>query len=1045
MRQIVDLKIIILNIVFLLLTFGNLCQGQYYFNNISKENGLETSGINCIERDNDGFVWIGTEKGLYRFDGTDLLQFRHDPNDSSTISEDVIIDLYLSTEGNIWAGTRDKGVNIIDPIGLSIQHYYPDENNTSGLTSVQNRILYDNNENVWVSGSFHGFDVFNKKEKKFTNYKPTNQIDNLQPRQANSVTCCVPDPTNSDVLWMGTLQGIFRFELKTKEFFYYPINKKKAINPEMVGGREEIIRDLLFVSDHELWFASWGGGIGKLNTITGNFKIYKYESLLPVNGARNNVKKLVRKNKNELWFAAQHNALGTINITTGVFSFLPSLHSNNPAILHPSDIIYGDDGFLFVSSYSGGLYYTQTKAQQFNKHNIPFTLISGDEGSNNLFWAGSHGKHGKLIRIDLESSDYKEISYDPVEDLDDNFFTKIINNDTILWLVESFNLYTYNYKNSRIEPYSNFSPTSIIVNSDPHYFLRTATLDLSGNIWIGSTFNGIFDVNPSEKTITNYYYADTQISSIKLDEFIFSMFTDSKGRVWYGSDYFGYHDPITQSFVNFKYPEVLSESTVKLKKIYAFAEIENNNIFLGTENAGIGVIRAINDSTTFVDSYTQKNGLPSNQIYELITDENNNVWAATSEGLSRINTSDGTIENYNKQYGIEGLYFMSLLEDGRLFIGSRNGYYLFHPDEIVQYKNETVPYVKSFKIFDEAIDISALDKKMGTVKLKYDQNFFSIEFGTVNFFKDSKVSYSYILEGLDSKWHNAGDRTYLSYTNLAGGNYKLRITANNSDELVIPLHIETPYWKTWWFITLLIILILGIASSAHLNRLSQIKKREKLKTDFDKKISSLEIKALRAQMNPHFLFNSLNSIRYYILKEDNDNAAEYITKFSKLLRLILNNSRQNQISLHDEIYALDIYIDFERMRFSSKFDYELVIEDDVDINHVHIQPLTLQPFVENAIWHGLMQKKETGKLKIHIFKNGNMVKIIIEDNGIGRKKAKEIEESGLEETKSFGLKITKDRLSLMESIHGKKSNLKIVDLFDNKKAAGTKVIITFEV
>jgi len=269
--------------VMILLIFGNICQGQYYFNNLSKHNGLESSSINCIERDEDGFIWIGTSKGLYRFDGTDLLRFKHDPNDSSTISEDVIIDLHLGTEGNIWAGTRDKGVNVIDPIGLSIQHIYPDEKNKSGLTSVQNNILYDNKENVWISGSFHGFDIFNKKKKIVTNFKPTNQIDNLESRQANTITCCVPDPTDANIVWIGTLQGIFKFEVRSKEFFYYPISKENAINPEMFGGREEIIRDLLFVSDHELWFASWGGGIGKLNTISGNFNIFKYEPLFPVN------------------------------------------------------------------------------------------------------------------------------------------------------------------------------------------------------------------------------------------------------------------------------------------------------------------------------------------------------------------------------------------------------------------------------------------------------------------------------------------------------------------------------------------------------------------------------------------------------------------------------------------------------------------------------------------------------------------------------------------------------------------------------------------
>jgi len=143
---------------------------------------------------------------------------------------------------------------------------------------------------------------------------------------------------------------------------------------------------------------------------------------------------------------------------------------------------------------------------------------------------------------------------------------------------------------------------------------------------------------------------------------------------------------------------------------------------------------------------------------------------------------------------------------------------------------------------------------------------------------------------------------------------------------------------------LITLTIIGLAILVHLYRTKQIKKREELKTVYNKKISELEVKALRTQMNPHFLFNSLNSIRYYILKEDNKNASEYITKFSRLLRLILKNSRQNQISLKDELHALKIYIDFEQMRFNRKFEFNLEVDSNINQDDIQVQPLTIQPF-----------------------------------------------------------------------------------------------------
>ena len=163
------------------------------------------------------------------------------------------------------------------------------------------------------------------------------------------------------------------------------------------------------------------------------------------------------------------------------------------------------------------------------------------------------------------------------------------------------------------------------------------------------------------------------------------------------------------------------------------------------------------------------------------------------------------------------------------------------------------------------------------------------------------------------------------------------------------------------------------------------------------------------------------------------------------MRLILKNSRQSQISLKDELHALKIYIDFEQMRFNRKFEYNLDVQKNIDQENIKIQPLTIQPFVENAIWHGLMPKEGIGILKIDVAKKNGMLNIIIEDNGIGRQKADEHKKNELAESKSYGLQITEERMNMMTNIRGKQSGFKIIDLFDKKQPAGTKVIITFEI
>lgn len=224
----------------------------------------------------------------------------------------------------------------------------------------------------------------------------------------------------------------------------------------------------------------------------------------------------------------------------------------------------------------------------------------------------------------------------------------------------------------------------------------------------------------------------------------------------------------------------------------------------------------------------------------------------------------------------------------------------------------------------------------------------------------------------------------------------------------------------------------------------QESRSKQLKSEYEKQLVESEMNSLRLQMNPHFIFNSLNSIRYFILKQDSDKAADYITSFAKLLRLILHHSKKTQITLAEELEALELYMMFEAERFNEKFSKEIRIQKNIDTAGVLIQPLIIQPFVENAIWHGLMHKSEGGNLLIDISKQeNNNLKIIIEDNGIGRQKAKELKSKDHGGHKSYGMDITRERLEAMNKIGSGNAGFKMEDLKDeNGEAIGTRIILT---
>ncbi|WP_276502576.1 histidine kinase [Terrimonas pollutisoli] len=213
------------------------------------------------------------------------------------------------------------------------------------------------------------------------------------------------------------------------------------------------------------------------------------------------------------------------------------------------------------------------------------------------------------------------------------------------------------------------------------------------------------------------------------------------------------------------------------------------------------------------------------------------------------------------------------------------------------------------------------------------------------------------------------------------------------------------------------------------------------------KMTEVEMQALRAQMNPHFIFNCLNSINRYIVKSDQTTASLYLTKFAKLIRLILDNSNCKNVVLTNELEALKLYIEMEALRFDRKFTYEIKVEPNLGPDTIELPPLIIQPYVENAIWHGLLHKENNGHLSIRVAMAGeSMLQCTIEDNGVGREKAKELRSKTATSRKSLGMQLTENRLTLLNKHAQLNASVEIIDLENGKSgAAGTKVILKIPV
>ena len=334
--------------------------------------------------------------------------------------------------------------------------------------------------------------------------------------------------------------------------------------------------------------------------------------------------------------------------------------------------------------------------------------------------------------------------------------------------------------------------------------------------------------------------------------------------------------------------------------------------------------------------------------------------------------------------------------------------------------------------------------------LRYNENTINFYFTAFEFVDPNGIQFRYKLEGLDKDWSYTTGQREANYIHIPPGKYTFIVQAGNASgkwdekQASFSFEIVPPYWQTAWFRILAVVVFMGVVMGVARWRIKNIRSMETQKTAANKMMAELEMKALRSQMNPHFIFNSLNSIQKFIWENKQEDASEYLIKFSRLMRQILDNSMHKLITLEQELTTLSLYIELEHRRSNNKFDYRIIVGDKIDTAHILVPSLILQPYVENAIWHGLLHKEDRGELKVSILhiREQEEIQYVIEDNGIGRKKSMELREK---KGASYGMQITEQRLA-MAGQGGRQARIVAEDLYDdNGSATGTRITINIPI
>ena len=472
--------------------------------------------------------------------------------------------------------------------------------------------------------------------------------------------------------------------------------------------------------------------------------------------------------------------------------------------------------------------------------------------------------------------------------------------------------------------------------------------------------------------------------------------------------------------------------------------VKSQDGYLWVATFGAGVICMKNDEV--INQITTREGLSSNICRTLFVN-NNFLWVGTNKGLNKINISQTPypVITYSSTDGLPTDIINAIYVDSnKIYVGTPMGLTFFDETKVSDYSKCNL----------RILDISVSNKSQpiqNSYRLKHRENSLKISYAGISFRSGGNIWYRYRLKGLTDTWDSTGQNV-LEYPSLPPGDYELEMIAVNkkgvvSNPINISFNVEAAFWQTLPFQILIIAVAILITWILVAWRFSIIRKEEQEKTAVQQRLNDLEQMALRAQMNPHFIFNCLNSIQNFIITNDLEASNWYLTEFAHLIRQTLDNSEKSAISIASEIKYLKRYLELEMMRFGHSFSYSIELDPDIDREQVTIPTMILQPYIENSIRHGIRYKENGGgRIDIKFQKSNGDFICIIQDNGIGRKKAAAFK-SQMQmhvEYQSRGMSLTAERINILNRQMADPITIEIIDLTDAlNESAGTRIVIRF--
>lgn len=977
------MRYFIIGFFLLLYTCNGFAQSLYRAETIKFNQGLPSDFVySTIKK--EGYLYIATQRGLCQYDG---YQFIKNSEINSEINSLAI------NKNKLYYYDHNLGLVYIENIfNIPKELVKVNFEDSSPYNDHYDNIYIDQKGLVWCT-DYNNIKYYSPSAKKMISFSFDT---NMSETDAKNIFL---EP-NSNEIWIATRKGMYIWNRKNNHLKHHP--------------------NLFLKSEH---FISAKLSQDKQNLMYTNKKgsLFLYDLL------QNRYKKIA------------------LSSTKGQFSIASSFEDEVG-----NTLLYNEHQLYFFRTKTNSKLIFETE----NKINHVYY-----DAETKIIWVATNHGLIKLIQEDKSIITLKAFFKN------NKTVTSIVQDDKArLWMCNTTNIIysygknswkTYSYPDKSLQFSELFiQEKNIIVSSNKGVYIlkknnlqplikidtgvKKAIVDNKNQLWILPNKGAVkvYDLAttlPKENFILNpsKYWKENKFNDISLAK---------NGTIWLASwmpkDYgISYFDNRKSRFVEISQLKYFKNESLFITDYYnKIAFTHNGNLLF----SGYGGWNLVHPNGKIIFSLnTEKHNVTNDHIEGIAEDRNGNIWFTSAEGLNHYNFKTDRVVRISQIDGLatnELIYGFCKLSDNKIALGTNFGCQIIDLEDILK-----TQLINKLKITVVKKDGKILPHKNNNIELNYDFTELDLYFSALSFSEKEKIIYRYKFN-TDQTWNYLGTNPKLSLVKLSPGKYNITVAAGDnldnwqSKTLQIALTITPPFYKTYWFFGIVIVLLFAMVYFISRYFINQ----EKIKGILKSNIKEAEMQTLRSQMNPHFMFNSLNSINSYIIQNKSNEASKYLSTFSKLMRSILDNSKYRTIQLEKEIKTLDWYLQLEAVRLEHKFTYSIQCSDGIDRETVQIPPLIIQPFVENAIWHGIQNKNSKGHIIIQINSDETeSLKISITDDGIGRKASALLKKSQTTHI-SYGLEITIDRLKILNP----SNSVTIIDLYDEtSQPKGTQVLL----